>query len=74
MKNVLTNKTTSGLASLLVDGEENNSGQTLPVKIVLTDECGDTLWDDVLKQDENNLCVKCNEKNQQPVIDKNKIK
>lgn len=52
---------------------ENIFTGTSPQKIVIADECGDTLWDEVLKQDENNLPSKDNKQNNQPVEDPNKL-
>ena len=74
MKNVKPNKAVTGLALLLLNGKENNSGQSSREKTVVTDECGDTLWDDVLEQEEKNLLAKSNEENEKPVDDQGKIK
>ncbi len=50
---------------------ENIFAETSSQKIVIADECGDTLWDDILKQDENNLPSKVSKQNDQPFKDLN---
>ncbi len=45
------NNETLGQISLLVNKALNDPNGPDEVKIVLPDECGDTLWDDVLNQE-----------------------
>ena len=58
---------------ILASELENIVAGPSPQKIFIADECGDTLWDEVLKQDENNLPSKDNKQNNQPVEDLNKL-
>jgi hypothetical protein len=59
---------------VLLNVVRNNTRQTSPEKNVLNDECGDSLWDNVLKQDENNLPPQSNKENKQPLYEKGKLK
>ena len=51
MENHTTNNETLDLVSLLVNRALNDPNGPDVVKIVLPDECGDSLWDDVLNQE-----------------------
>jgi hypothetical protein len=55
MGNALSKKTASLLISVLKGQSKNESDKTTDEKIVLHDECGDTLWDEVLAQEENKM-------------------
>ena len=74
MKNKHLRNPAAGLASLILSDEGNNDGQPSHEKTVIADECGDTLWDDVLKQDESNLSVDSNETDGQPANHQIKVK
>lgn len=52
------NNETPGLISLFVNSALNDPNGPDEVKIVLPDECGDTLWDDVLNQELKACCLK----------------
>lgn len=63
MENHTTNNETLDLISLPVDRALNGPNGPDEVKIVLPDECGDTLWDDVLNQEVKACDIKsCTEK------------
>jgi len=47
----MTNNETLGLMSLLVNRALKDPNGPNEVKIIIPDECGDTLWDDVLNQE-----------------------
>ncbi|QNA45867.1 hypothetical protein [Lacibacter sediminis] len=69
MKKVHPKKSPVNSASEL----ENNFAETSPQKIVITDECGDALWDAVLQPDKHNLPSKDDQQNNQQVEDLNKL-
>ena len=52
------NNETLGLISLFVNSALNDPNEPDEVNIVLPDECGDTLWDDVLNQELKACCLK----------------
>ena len=51
MKKQTTNNETLDTVSLLVNRVLNDPNGPGEVKVILPDECGDTLWDDVLNQE-----------------------
>jgi hypothetical protein len=62
MKNLDQKKHSTDLASNLINKKESISDETAEEKAVIADECGDTLWDDILKQKERNSLPKNNER------------
>ena len=74
MKKVHLKKQETDLASILINDKESISEEAAVTKVVITDECGDTLWDDILKDEEKNLLPKITERNGQPFNDEDKIK
>jgi len=60
MKKPETNNETLDLISILVNRALNDPNGPEEVTIVLPDECGDTLWDDVLCQETNVDEIKSN--------------
>lgn len=58
MENNTDNYETQRLISLLVNRALNGPNDPADEKIVLPDECGDSLWDEVLGQDRNACAIK----------------
>ena len=74
MKSVHLKKHETDLESILINEKESTSEEAAETKVVITDECGDTLWDDILKHEEKNLLQKISERNGQSFNDEDKIK
>ncbi len=58
----------------LLNVKATDADETSKEEIVMQDECGDTLWDAVLKQEEKNLLSKSTASNVQPGNHHDKIK
>jgi hypothetical protein len=65
MKNVHLQKS----APISAADEGNISDQIYEQKNVVADECGDSLWDDVLEHTENNKLLKSNCSNDKKIDD-----
>lgn len=63
MENTSPNDPAEELVSLLKN-KKINDPNSAEEKIVLPDECGDTLWDEVIEENENALPVKNTVKNE----------
>jgi hypothetical protein len=62
-----SSKDPSALASFLAATGSKNANDPLPGNVVINDECGDSLWDEVLAQHNNALDVESNRAKQDPV-------
>ena len=58
MENTSPNDPALALVSLLINKKLNDPNDPAEEKIVLPDECGDTLWDEVMEKNEKVLPVK----------------
>ena len=74
MKITLNNDPALNLVSHVINEKLNDTNGFKKEKIVIPDECGDTLWDDVLDQDKKTITAKDSEENGSSHNDSNDLK
>lgn len=62
MENTLPNEN-SGLASFLIMKKLKDPGEPLQEKVILPDECGDSLREEILAQEEKKVTIESNSEN-----------